>query len=183
MEIDSLKTQFNASEASSISRESLLKMLDVNQHPALKGIRIQMVIESAAWAIFLAVYYNFFDGHSKPLIWNIVLVMTYLLMIVHNTLSHRIVSNPINGDSIIQSLKNYLARIKRYARISISSRVIGLFTLFGFFLSGVEKFQQIHYTSMVVVIVMASAQGYVLWIIWKKRIHSISGKYREALEG
>lgn len=182
MELENLKSQFNAIESTKISKESLLGMLSVNRHPVLKKIRIQMIIESVAWILFLGIYYDFFDGHLKPAFWNLALAVSIGLLLVHNLLSHKVTSNPINGDNLFRSLMLYLKRLKKYAYISIGSRILALLTVFGFFLSTIEIFEQRHYVSLFILVAFVSAQAFLLWKIWSKRIQTINSRYQQFLE-
>src|SRR5699024_5390209 len=111
MNLENLKSTFNSASQAPISKEALLRMLNVNRHPSLKAIRIQLMIESIAWIIFLACFYNFFDGHLKPAIWTIALVLAVGLLLVHNAAGYKITNNPINGINIVESLANYYRRL------------------------------------------------------------------------
>ena len=182
MELENLKSQFNSLESTQISKEILLGMVSVNGHPVLKKIRIQMIIESTAWILFLAFYYNFFDGHLKPVLWNITLVVSVGLLLVHNSLSYQVTNNPISGNNLVSSLMLYLDRLKKYAYLSIGSRILALLAIFGFFLSGIETFEQRHYVSIFVMVVFVAAQVFLLWRIWHKRILMIRAKYEQFLE-
>ncbi|MDN5204225.1 hypothetical protein QQ008_22730 [Fulvivirgaceae bacterium BMA10] len=183
MELENLKSQFNSVESIEISKESLIGMLHVNKHPTLKGIRIQLIIESIAWISFLAFYYNFFDGHQKPVFWNIALVISVGLMLVHNLLGYQVTNNPINGTNIANSLMRYLVKLKKYAYLSIVSRLLALSIVFGFFLSGVEAFEQRHCMSIGIVLMIICIQAFILWKIWLKRIRTITSKYLELIKG
>lgn len=182
MNLENLKSNFNSSSPSPVSKEALLSMLDVNQHPALKKIRIQLMIESIAWIVFLACYYNFFDGHLKPAIWNIALVLAVGLLLVHNAAGYQITNNPINGINIAESLANYYHRLKKYAYVSIASRALAIGILFGYFLSGLESLEQRHYISMGVGAVVIAIQVFLLWRIWSKRIATISSRYEQIIK-
>ncbi|MBU2912917.1 MULTISPECIES: hypothetical protein [Reichenbachiella] len=182
MELENLKSQFNSLESSQISKEALLGMVNVNGHPVLRGIRIQMIIESTAWILFLGFYYNFFDGHLKPIFWNLALIISVALMLVHNSLNYQVTNNPISGENLVSSLVTYLKRLKKYAYLSIGSRTLALTAIFGFFLSGIETFEQRHYASTFVLVAFVAAQAFILWRIWHKRIQTIRSKYEQLAE-
>lgn len=179
MELENFKSQFNSAESAQISKESLLGMLNVNQHPSLNAIMIQIIIESVAWILFLAFYYDVFDGHLKPVFWNISLVLSIGLILVHNLLGYQVTNNPINGSNIINSLEKYMRKLRRYAYLSIFSRVLALSIVFGFFLSGLETFEQRHYLSTGVLAIIVTIQAFILWKIWSRRIRTIASSYKQ----
>lgn len=182
MNLDNLKSNFNSPAQAPVSKEALLRMLNVNQHPSLKGIRIQLMIESIVWIAFLACFYNFFDGHLKPAIWNIALVLAVGLLLVHNAAGYKITNSPINGTNIAESLTNYYHRLKKYAYLSIASRALAIGILFGYFLSGVESLEQRHYISMGMAGAVIGIQVFLLWRIWSKRIDTITSTYEQIIE-
>jgi|SRR5690606_9730573 multisubunit Na+/H+ antiporter MnhB subunit len=182
MNLENLKSNFNASSPSPISKEALLSMLDVNQHPILKRIRIQLMIEGIAWIVFLSCFYNFFDGHLKPAIWNIALAIAIGLILVHSAAGYKITNNPINGMNIAESLTNYYHQLKKYAYLSIASRALAIGILFGYFLSGLESLGQRHYISMGVAGIVIAIQVGLLWRIWSKRISTITSRYKQIKE-
>src|SRR5690554_1753414 len=182
MDLENLKSNFNSASQAPISKEALLRMLNVNQHPSLRAIRIQLMIESIFWITFLACFYNFFDGHLKPPIWNIALVLAVGLLLVHNAAGYKITNNPINGINIVASLSNYYHRLKKYAYLSIASRALAISIMFGFFMSGLESFGQRHYISMGLAGVVIAIQVFVLWRIWSKRISTITSRYEQIIK-
>src|SRR6478752_9237483 len=107
MELENLKSEYQNAGKAALSKENIQKMIVENNHPVLKGIKIQLLMETILWAIFLAVYYNIFDGHLKSPLWNVLLVVSVIFILVHNALGFQIIGNPINGENIIKSLKNY----------------------------------------------------------------------------
>lgn len=177
--LENLKSNYVAAEAEQFSNEDLIAMLSVNKHPSLKGIRNQLIIESIFWIGFLAFYYDMFDGHLKPTLWNVLLVLAVGFLLVHNLLGYRITNNPINGSNITRSLMNYLNRIRKYAYLSISARVFALLILFGYFFSGLESIESRHYWSIGAIGLIVAIQVYFLWRVWSKRIASITSSYAE----
>ncbi|WP_158858478.1 hypothetical protein [Lunatibacter salilacus] len=179
MNLDELKWS-NASFADEqISKETLVGLLGVNKHKVLKRIKTQLIIESIAWSAFLAVYYDFFDGHLRSGIWNGLLVVAICLLLIHNLLGYQVTNNPINGINILESLSNYLLKLRRYAYLSISARILAILILFGYFLSAMDVFEIRHYWSFAFLLLLVSTQAYLLWQIWSKRIKIINLKYKE----
>ena len=56
MEADDLKSDWKSMEPVSRDKETLLLMLQENQHPVLKTIRKQILFEITVWVLFLMVY-------------------------------------------------------------------------------------------------------------------------------
>lgn len=181
MELENLKTQLSSASTSQLSKATLLEMMKTSSHPALKRIRMQVILESVAWTLFLAMYYNFFDGHEKSIIWNIALVAAILLLLIHNLLIYKVTDHPINGENIKDSLRGYSQRLKQYSIISVTTRVVAIVILIGFFLSSIEIFEQRHFIAMIGAGVIIIIQAFILWRIWQKRIKSISAKYDQLL--
>ena len=182
MNLEDLKTDYANTNQELISRNALNSMLQMNKQPVLRGIRIQMVIESIAWVVFLGFYYDFFDGHLRPLLWNILLVSSVGFLLVHNLLGQIITNNPIDGFNLKDSLQNYLIRIRRYAYLSVAARSIAFVILFGYFTSTLEFFETRHYWSLVALVLLISVQVYMLWAVWLHRIRVIASKYQQLMD-
>lgn len=154
-------------------------MISANSHPVLRHIKIQLILESSLWAIFLAVYYNFFDGHLKSPLWNSLLVISVVLLLVHNLLGYRVTNNLINGPNVRLSLKNYLKRIRKYSIISVFTRALAIIMIFGYFISSIESFESRHYWSFVFLILLVAVQIYLLKRVWSKRINKVALAYEK----
>ncbi|MFD2147943.1 hypothetical protein [Mucilaginibacter antarcticus] len=124
MELDELKNAWQNINTPNTPAHKIATMLSENNHPVLKGIRKQVIIEVAVWSIFLLCYYTMFDGDTKPVWVNAVLVVSVLLPIIHNLMGYSFARYLINGTSLKQSLIVYLSKVKMYAVVSIGSRVI-----------------------------------------------------------
>ncbi len=172
MNLDDLKSSFSHQEVEPHSLANLGNMLDPGQHPSLKGIRRQLILESLAWTLFLAFYHDFFDGQQKPFVWNLLLILAVAGLLVHNLLGYRITSRPIQGKDLRSSLGHYLSKIRRYAWVSIGARVLAILILFGFFLSSVD-FEARHYVGVAGIAGLLLVQGFLLWRVWKRRIEVI----------
>lgn len=178
MELDDLKSSFRNAGKGQLSRSSLEKMMLGHHHPVLKGIRRQLIIESVLWTLFLAVYYDFFDGHLKSPAWNMLLVLSVAGMLVHNVLGYRVSRNPIKADNILRSLEKYLNQIRKYSKVSIASRVLAIAMLFGYFISTIELTEE-KYWSLGLLGLIFPVQAYLLNIVWSKRINTVNEVYQK----
>ena len=182
MNLEDFKTNYANAEQEQVSKEVLIGMLNVNKHPVLRGIRIQLMIESIVWTLFLAFSYDFFDGHLKPMLWNILLVSAVGLLLVHNMLSYQIMDNQTDGLNVIDSLKNHLKRMHKYAYLSIFTRAFAILIVFGYFLSAIDSFESRHYWSLGFLVLIISAQVYSLWWVWMKRINTLALRYKQLVQ-
>ncbi|MEM9987464.1 MAG: hypothetical protein AAF804_20420 [Bacteroidota bacterium] len=173
MNLDDLKSNFSQEEVEPQSLANLGRMLDPGQHPSLKGVRRQLLLESLAWTLFLALYHDFFDGQQKPLVWNLLLILAVIGLLMHNLLGYRITSRPVQGEDLRSSLGHYLSKIRRYAWVSIGARVLAILILFGFFLSSVD-FEARHYAGAAGIVGLLLVQGFLLWRVWRRRIEVIA---------
>ncbi len=179
MNLENLKSSYKSQNFEEVSKDVLMNMVAVNQHPILRGIRRQLIIESIGWLAFLALYYNLFDGHLRPVYWNILLILAVGLVMVHNLLGYRITNNPVNGSNLLESLRNYLKRMRRYSNVSISTRVLAIAMIFGFFLSTADFAGPRSYWIVFGMLLVLVIQIYLLHRMWSKRIRIITEKYRQ----
>ncbi len=174
MDLEDLKKNYkNEGLSEKKSAGSLMQMKKWNNHPILKGIKRQLIFESIIWAIILIVFYDFFDGHLKSLLWNVILVCAIVLVLLHNILGLLIVKSPINDTVILLSLKNYLRRIKRYANLSIVSRVLAVIVFTSYLMSTADwNMKKIGITAIAFFCLVA-IQVIMLRKVWKKRVDTI----------
>lgn len=181
MELDHLKSDYQNAGKTSLSKNDIQKMIQDNNHPVLKGIKRQLFIETVFWVIFLAVYYNIFGGHLISPLWNTLLVVAVLFILVHNALGVQITSNPINGETILESLKNYQTKIKNYAIISIATRVLAIAMLLGYFISTIT-FTREKLFSLGLIALIFPIQIYLLQRVWNNRKDKISALFTKFKE-
>jgi len=169
MEFNELKSTWNTVKTPEISSIEMRKMFSENRHPALKSIRKQLIIEIIGWCILLICYYTMFDGDKKPVWINILLVFSILLPVIHNLMGYRFAKYLVQGTNIQESLKNYLAKVKRYAAISIISKQLFLIGLLLFFTYGLT-FNTSKYISLVIIGLIFTIQIVLTYRIWAKRL-------------
>jgi hypothetical protein len=181
MELENLKSEYQNAGKVALSKTDIQKIILENNRPVLKGIKIQLLIETVLWAIFLVVYYNIFDGHLKSTLWNFLLVVSIFFILIHNILGFQIITNPINGETILESLKNYSIKIKNYAVISIATRIFAIVILLGYFISTIsltnEKLVSLSFISLVIPV-----QIYLLHRVWTKRKSTINNMFQSLNE-
>jgi len=170
MELDDMKSYWqNIPAESSKPAEALKRMIKENGHPVLKGIRRQMVIEIAGWLIFLVVFYDFFDGHQKPLYLNMMVIGAGFFLVTHNALGYWMARNLKTDSNLAQALSNYLAKVKTYSMVSVISRVVSTTALLLFFTNAIH-FTREKYMMLAGIVLIFAVQVVVLCRLWLKRI-------------
>ncbi|MES2378622.1 MAG: hypothetical protein V4553_18660 [Bacteroidota bacterium] len=172
MELDELKNAWHNVKTPDKDAGDIKAMLSESNHPVLKGIRRQVIIEVAAWSIFLVCYYTMFDGDTKPVWINIVLVVSVLFPLIHNLMGYSFARYLVNGDTLKESLTVYLAKVKVYAAVSIASRVLFAAGFVVFFTYGLSL-TAARYYSVAIIGLIFLFQLWVLSRIWAKRLNNI----------
>lgn len=169
MELDDLKSDWNAIKPISKSEEALLLMLQENKHPVLKSIRKQIVIEVTIWILFLLVYYSMFDGATKPFWVNLVLIASLLMPMLHSFYGYYYNKYLADGSNIKVALEQLYDRLKKYAFITIITRVGFICGLLLFFTYNIH-FTATKYFLLLFILLVFSIQLFVLYRIWVKRL-------------
>ncbi|AHM59611.1 hypothetical protein D770_06740 [Flammeovirgaceae bacterium 311] len=172
MELDDFKSDYKNAGNDVLDKDAIQQFMQGNYHPVLRKIRIQLIVESIFWAIFLAVYYDFFDGHLKSPLWNILLILAVLLILLHNLLGFQLIRKPAWGENILSSMESYLRQIRRYARLSIISRVVAIIVIVGYFVSSIQLTAD-KYWGLLLLLPIILVQIYVLYRVWAKRIRKV----------
>ena len=174
MEQDALFSAWQAADTAPKNNDALIAMLSEGQHPVLKHIRRQLIIETIAFTIFLFLYYNLFDGDRKPLYANLLIVAGMLLVITHNIIGYVFTKRSIKGNNIKQSLEHHLVALKKHAVLSIMCRALMAGCLLAFFAS-VISFTISKYWVLTAIVAILLVQLIALWGIWLKRIRKLKG--------
>ena len=172
MEQDALKSAWQNMNAGQKTNSELSSMMREGTHPVLKRIRKQLILETISFTLFLFVYYDFFDGDRKPVYANVLLVSAMLFAIIHNIAGYMLTKRPVNGETIKQSLKDQLLKMKGYAMVSVAARILIAGCLLLFFMS-VITFNTNKYWILVGIMVVMIIQLALLSAIWVKRIRKM----------
>src|SRR5687768_11128709 len=124
MEQNDLKSMWQSDRPVVKNNDVLLSMMQEKNHPVLKSIRKQLIIEFIAFSVLLFVYYDFFDGDRKPVYANILLIAALLLILGHNIFGYRMTKHKISGSNLLQELNGQLDKMKTYAAVSVTSRLL-----------------------------------------------------------
>jgi len=179
MELDDMKSYWkHLPSESSKPAEALKSMIKENGHPVLKGIRRQLAIEIAGWLIFLIVFYDFFDGHKKPLYLNLMVIGAGIFLVAHNLLGYFMSRNLKTAGNLVQALSHYVARAKTYSAVSVASRFVSTTAVVMFLVDGIQ-FTREKYVMLAGLLLVFTLQ--IGWLIrlWIKRITELEGSVRE----
>ncbi len=173
MELDALKSTWKNIEAPLKTPEEIQQMLKENNHPVLKQIRKQLGIEVIGWSAFLMAYYTMFDGDQKPLLINILLVVSVASALIHNLTGYGLSRHLVAGTSVRASLQRYLMIVRTYAVISVISRVV-LMAGFLLFFSYNISFNTGKSLMLSAAIILFALQLIVLCRIWLGRLRRLN---------
>ncbi|SIN74602.1 hypothetical protein [Chitinophaga niabensis] len=177
--MDPLKEAWKNAGNNTKSTAEMKEMLKENKHPVLRKIRIQMIVEIVGFTAFGLVFYDFFDGHKKPLYVIIILVASLLLVIFHNLIGYFNTKRSARGDNLRVSLEKYEQELKTFALISILSRVIytaGTIIYFAW------PFY-IKLWPMLLLLALVVAQVIIVARLWRNRIRAIDATVESLKEG
>jgi hypothetical protein len=145
-------------------------MIHIKNHPQLKRIRTKLIIEAILLIVFLAVYHNIFDGATKPLWVNILLIMAATLYILVDLFGYLTIKNPIQDNTINESLNKFYFKLNRIRIFSlISSFVFGLAVLEFF----TTAFTEYGFLKFAVLFITLLFMIYLLHRSWTARIKQI----------
>ncbi|KAA2240879.1 hypothetical protein F0L74_32635 [Chitinophaga agrisoli] len=176
MEQDPLKSAWQQATGESGNKQAgdLRAMAGKRSYPVLKGIRRQLTIECLGYAAFLLVYYDFFDGDKRPFFLNALLVAAVAFMLLHNAAGYWVIKDPLQAGSLQQSLQTYLQKLRQYAAVSITSRLLGIAALLIFFMASIH-WTSTKYWILAGGLLVLALQLLLLYRIWAGRIKQLGG--------
>ena len=138
MELDDLKSGWQAAGSAFTSEADLQRMTRVAHHPSLKKIRAKLIVETIGLSFFLLVYYDWFDGDKKPFSVNLLLVGSLVLYIVNDVIGYIAIATPVRGRNLKLSVQHYLQRIKRLSVFSLIISIVYSISIIIFFTSVID---------------------------------------------
>ncbi|MGF6846053.1 hypothetical protein QFZ51_001288 [Chitinophaga sp. W3I9] len=146
--------------------------------PVLKDIRKQVILEAIGYSIFLIVYYDFFDGDKKPYYLNLLLVVSILCMLAQSVTGYVLARSPAVEYNLLESMRKKLHNIRKYALITIFTKILAFAGIFAFFLASIRWTQQ-KYLTLIPLVIIVGVQAYFQWKIWKGRIYRVKQTVEE----
>lgn len=179
MDFDKLKADWQNQSTSNLNVEQIQELVRAGKHPGLARSRKVLFIESVAWAAFLLLFYDAFDGHEKPWWLNALLVVAFALLLAHHLVGIRLLSKRKANESLASSLAVYRGQLQQFIRLNLIGRVMAMITLLLFFLYGVEWNTKRYIISAGFLGVMA-IQFYILSRFWRERLGSLDQYWLES---
>ena len=178
MELDKLKSTWDQSSTGKKNQNELLIMTKVKNHPTIKKMKLKFLIEAILLIVFIAVYYDGFDGETKPLWANVLLIGATSLYIFVRFVGWLVLRNPINGDNLKQSLSNFQSKLKQITiAIVLTSFLFGC-AVISFFSSSID-FTKEKYTAFAFMLFSLILLVYLSSRNWNKRISKIKTNLKE----
>ncbi|MBC8004667.1 MAG: hypothetical protein H7X84_04260 [Verrucomicrobia bacterium] len=178
MELEDLKSDWQQADVAFKSEADLLKMTKIKNHPSVKKIKTKLMVEIIFSVLFLAVYYDWFDGDQKPLYANVLLVSSLLLYIANDVIGYLSIVKGINGLNLKASLGKYLARIRRLSVYSLICTLLYNLSFLLFFSSVIHFTKEKSFLLLFLVIILFQT---LFWSqrIWNKWINSLEQQVKD----
>ncbi|TWF45317.1 hypothetical protein FHW36_1011247 [Chitinophaga polysaccharea] len=177
--MDHLKSYWDNTPTPNRNILEIQALAEKKTSPVIRSIRKQLTIEIVGYSAFLLVYYDFFDGHKKPLSLNLLLVAAMLLLLAHNAFGYTLSKRPVLGENLLDNLRTKSLQIKQYAVISISSKILAMAGIFSFFLGMGIQWNNARYAALAAITGIVALQGFLLWKVWAARIKRMNATIAE----
>ena len=180
MNQDALKSAWQSlpPEKSHVSLKSIIRE---RHRPIMNRIRIQIIIETTAFTLFLLVFNDFFDGDQKPIYATWLLGSALAFAILSNLIWYKFIRFHPTGNNISELLHRRIAAMKTYAWISIGSRIFLALSLLLFFTT-VITLSATKYWILAGIISVFIVQMALLIRVWTRRISRLSEIYDSFIE-
>jgi len=172
MDLDNIKSNWKNAGIGIKDQNELLMMTKIKNHPNIKKLRIKFIIETIMIIVFLAVYYDGFDGATKPLWANLLLIGSTMAYIIVRILVWLELRNPIRGENLKNSLISFQSKLKRMANMILFTSFLFGSAIISFFASSID-FTVGKYFVLAGMIISLILLVYLSSRIWEKRIESI----------
>ncbi|TPE45852.1 hypothetical protein [Pontibacter mangrovi] len=138
MNLDELKQSWQHAGAEEQLRTAQLHVFTkIAHHPVLGRIRIKLLLEALAIVAFLLLFYDGFDGDTKPAYASVVLVLSGMFYLASNLYGFFTLQRPVGAGGVLVSLQQFLSHLQRAKAFSLTSLVLLAVSLAVFFTSAV----------------------------------------------
>jgi hypothetical protein len=178
MELENLKSGWQNAGAAVKSEADILKMTKITNHPSLKKIRKKLLIETLLLIFLLVVYYDWFDGDTKPFYANLLLVTAVLLYIANDVIGYISLVRPVRGINLKLSIEKYLNRIWQLSVFSLTVSFLYGISLVMFFTSVIDFTREKRFILLGIIITLIQV---ILWSarVWNKRIKTLKQQVKD----
>ena len=178
MELEKLKSDWKHAGTGKKNQNEILLMAKIKNHPKVKQIRIRFLIETIVIIAFLALYYDGFDGATKPIWVNIFLIGSTVAYILNRFIGWLVLRNPIEESNLTQSLKIFRNNLQRIFFFTLITSFLFGSSIILFFSVAIDftKSKYMMFAGMIVFLVLlifVSARN------WLKKVRSIERTLEE----
>ncbi|MEM9300253.1 MAG: hypothetical protein AAGA64_17980 [Bacteroidota bacterium] len=172
MDLDTIKTTWKSTGEGLLDKKQLSVMATKSEHRYINRIRRRLTVEGVFMLVFILLYYQAFDGNEKPLLVNIVLVVTSIGFVLTRYLGWVIFRNIKVNSSLKSTMLNFRAKLKRIAlSTQISAFLFGLSLLLFFIID-------LHFSPFKFIILcgMVITLGFLTYFsarVWRERLKAI----------
>ncbi|TCD03870.1 hypothetical protein [Pedobacter psychroterrae] len=138
MELQEMQVLWKTRSTPHINTTELKKMTRDSNHPVIKRIQLQLLVEMIVWAVILFLYYDAFDGEKRPRAINLVFIIGFLQAIAYNLSGYLAARNLVHGTDLNISISNHIKKLKNLRFTAICSRATLMLTILLFFCYGLE---------------------------------------------
>ncbi len=178
MEIENIKSTWKNSEGIEKSKTELLMMTKIKSHTKVKEIKIKFLVEATLLSVFLAVYYTGFDGATKPLWANALLIISTIGYIIARFVGWYVLQNPVNDGNLKKSLNRFQTKLKQVALSILLTAFLFGSAFISFFASSID-FTREKYFLLVGMILALLFLIYLSNRNWIRRINVITTTIKE----
>ena len=173
MDLDNLKSNWKNAGSGKKNRDELLMMTKIKNHPKIKRIRTYLFFDCILIFVFLVIYYFGFDGATKPLWANVLLIVSTVAYIIVRILGWLTLRKPISGENLIKSLVSFQSKLKRMANLTLFTSFLFGSAIISFFSSSID-FTKGKYFMLTGMILSLMLLVYLSSKNWFKRIEGIN---------
>ena len=123
-------------------------------------------------ALLLLVYFDWFDGHLKPVGVNVLLGCSLVLLIAHDLMVYRSINLHLKGANLRYALHTLLTDLRFQAKVATGCMGLFYIAFMAFMMVNVEFTQ----TKLMMLSAILLICGFGLWMTgrwWQKRIHHL----------
>lgn len=172
MKIEELRKEWKSIKTPQIDIDRIKDMTFAKSHPVLSGIKKQLTIELIGWSAFLIICFTGLDADQKPILTNVLLIISVALPMIFNVYGYQLSKGLIEGLDIRSSLQNRIGSLKRFAIVSVLLKIMLIVGVGCFFISTTSidqrKLMLIGAGSVPLIF-----QLYLFVRIWAKRIDKL----------
>lgn len=172
MEKDKLSSLWQDIAPVQKSKEELNVLLKKYSYPMLSSIKKQLLIESISFTIFLICYFSMFDGATKPLSINLIIIAAIMLQLFYGYKGYLMQGRFRAIKNFRTELAEFINRLKSYRLQTLFARIFFAFSLFLFFIYNIS-FSQSKWWALFFIVDILCVQLVFFFKVWSARIKKL----------